>query len=279
MPPNASREQVSTHSRSKAAALSLPCFLLAGQCFNSQPLEGGCVNGGLSLPGFSVSTHSRSKAAAAKIGDKMFGRRFQLTAARRRLHDGHLDVVDVHRFQLTAARRRLRVIPSEVKMQVNVSTHSRSKAAAWGFAGRKQRVDVSTHSRSKAAASSKEVNDNLFAVSTHSRSKAAAKARNFHKAGLWFQLTAARRRLQEKSKLSSALQTFQLTAARRRLRKSLIPLALHSLFQLTAARRRLLSASKSAKNQLITNILSLTHSDVKEFGKYSARFCAIQSYK
>ena len=82
----------------------------------------------------------------------MFGRRFQLTAARRRLHDGHLDVVDVHRFQLTAARRRLRVIPSEVKMQVNVSTHSRSKAAAWGFAGRKQRVDVSTHSRSKAAA-------------------------------------------------------------------------------------------------------------------------------
>ena len=50
-------------------------------------------------------------------------------------------------------------------------------------------------------------------------------------------------------------------------------------FQLTAAQRRLLSASKSAKNQLITNILSLTHSDVKEFGKYSARFCAIQSYK
>ena len=43
--------------------------------------------------------------------------------------------------------------------------------------------------------------------------------------------------------------------------------------------RRLLSTSKSAKNQLITNILSLTYSDVREFGKYSARFCAIQPYK
>ena len=50
-------------------------------------------------------------------------------------------------------------------------------------------------------------------------------------------------------------------------------------FQLTAARRRLLSTSKSAKNQLITNSLSLTHSDVREFGKYSVRFCAIQPYK
>ena len=104
----------------------------------------------------------------------MFGRRFQLTAARRRLHDGHLDVVDVHRFQLTAARRRLRVIPSEVKMQVNVSTHSRSKAAAWGFAGRKQRVDVSTHSRSKAAALRSLTASLWRKVSTHSRSKAAA---------------------------------------------------------------------------------------------------------
>lgn len=52
-----------------------------------------------------------------------------------------------------------------------------------------------------------------------------------------------------------------------------------SKFQLTAARRRLLSASKSAKDQLITNSLSLTHSDVKEFGKYSARFYAVQPYK
>ena len=55
--------------------------------------------------------------------------------------------------------------------------------------------------------------------------------------------------------------------------------SLNKVFQLTAAQRRLLSTSKSAKNQLITNILSLTYSDVREFGKYSARFCAIQPYK
>ena len=59
-------------------------------------------------------------------------------------------------------------------MQVNVSTHSRSKAAAWGFAGRKQRVDVSTHSRSKAAALTGQLSLLMLAVSTHSRSKAAA---------------------------------------------------------------------------------------------------------
>ena len=72
---------------------------------------------------------------------------------------------------------------------------------------------------------------------------------------------------------------FQLTAARRRLRRCGVKAAALNLFQLTAARRRLLSTSKSAKNQLITNSLSLTHSDVREFGKYSVRFCAIQPYK
>lgn len=44
------------------------------------------------------------------------------------------------------------------------------------------------------------------------------------------------------------------------------------VFQLTAARRRLLSASKSAKNQLITNSLSLTHSDVKELASIAPAF-------
>ena len=72
---------------------------------------------------------------------------------------------------------------------------------------------------------------------------------------------------------------FQLTAARRRLHWNDKFSTIVITFQLTAARRRLLSTSKSAKNQLITNILSLTYSDVREFGKYSARFCAIQPYK
>ena len=96
-------------------------------------------------------------------------------------------------------------------------------------------VEVSTHSRPKAAAWIQTDESPAFHVSTHSRPKAAAPAH---------------------------------------MRRSI-----YKKFQLTAARRRLLSASKSAKNQLITNSLSLTHSDVKEFGKYSARFCAIQPYK
>ena len=56
---------VSTHSRSKAAAFR-PCPLgSVRQCFNSQPLEGGCAfcTFWIRLSTL-VSTHSRSKAAA-----------------------------------------------------------------------------------------------------------------------------------------------------------------------------------------------------------------------
>ena len=54
-----------------------------------------------------------------------------------------------------------------------------------------------------------------------------------------FQLTAARRRLADKSLGSFAINTFQLTAARRRLEFWLIYLGVVAAFQLTAARRRM----------------------------------------
>ena len=79
------------------------------RCFNSQPPEGGC---GSTMP--LPSTCSR----------------FQLTAARRRLHKSITTLSTTAMFQLTAARRRLRVSCVCDESEVLVSTHSRPKAAA-----------------------------------------------------------------------------------------------------------------------------------------------------
>ena len=143
-----------------------------------------------------VSTHSRSKAAANRPGNRrVYPPEFQLTAARRRLPrqldpppplDGRFNSqpleggcargqgrLKVRQFQLTAARRRLQWHTGNIIRSGNVSTHSRSKAAA--RAGRFQ--------------------PDQRRVSTHSRSKAAAIGLDFAKTGSKFQLTAARRRL------------------------------------------------------------------------------------
>ena len=76
-----------------------------------------------------------------------------------------------------------------------VSTHSRPKAAGklckdWLF-----NLYVSTHSRPKAAGHPMRRVENHQLVSTHSRPKAAGWAIAAPAALLWFQLTAARRRL------------------------------------------------------------------------------------
>ena len=76
-----------------------------------------------------------------------------------------------------------------------VSTHSRPKAAGklckdWLF-----NLYVSTHSRPKAAGHQMRRVENHQLVSTHSRPKAAGWAIAAPAALLWFQLTAARRRL------------------------------------------------------------------------------------
>ena len=54
--------QVSTHSRLKAAGLQL-LVVLCVLCFNTQPPEGGWLDLGIPMPTFRVSTHSRLKAA------------------------------------------------------------------------------------------------------------------------------------------------------------------------------------------------------------------------
>ena len=54
-------------------------------------------------------------------------------------------------------------------------------------------------------------------VSTHSRAKAAGTNSIFNVWVVWFQLTAARRRLVKPQKALPLLLVFQLTAARRRL--------------------------------------------------------------
>ena len=100
-----------------------------------------------------VSTHSRPKAAAWRREQALIPMLFQLTAARRRLlpsirvptqrrcfnsqpPEGGCVISAAlmrisHQFQLTAARRRLHSVIVEDDPARPVSTHSRSKAAAF----------------------------------------------------------------------------------------------------------------------------------------------------
>ena len=129
------------------------------------------------------------------------GMRFQLTAARRRLHQPALwqapSLVSTHSRPKAAAA--LELIPPEPG---GVSTHSRPKAAAQRQIGNKIQQKVSTHSRPKAAALvlmflfqvgasfnsqppeggciSIQLNAHLREVSTHSRPKAAAPVASTH---------------------------------------------------------------------------------------------------
>ena len=99
---------------------------------------------------------------------------FQLTAARRRLAFMTITICAQNLFQLTAARRRLGAAARGVPPYIQVSTHSRPKAA--GIL------------EEKGGAGS--------LVSTHSRPKAAGFcAMRGHRCIRVFQLTAARRRL------------------------------------------------------------------------------------
>ena len=120
--------------------------------FNTQPPEGGW--------GITRTTFQMFK-------------RFQHTAARRRL--GHLlRFIRVFiLFQHTAARRRLEMTSLTAERAVFVSTHSRPKAAGVGNILSIQLIIVSTHSRPKAAGCRNPAIRPSLAVSTHSRPKAA----------------------------------------------------------------------------------------------------------
>ena len=143
---------VSTHSRPKAAGGSA-FFCHRQYCrFNTQPPEGGWAIIKYLISLGIVSTHSRPKAAGfppfsiALITDvsthsrpKAAGRRKTQCKAGKR-------------FQHTAARRRLVVINQADSRVLLVSTHSRPKAAGRYFRFMQDtQPRVSTHSRPKAA--------------------------------------------------------------------------------------------------------------------------------
>ena len=165
-------------------------------------------------------------------------------------------------FQLTAARRRLVYAGFSNAAGHDVSTHSRPKAAGPKRLRRRSGGMVSTHSRPKAAGGSDSELGGSDSVSTHSRPKAAGanawpaysdqivSTHSRPKAAgyithlltqmlVWFQLTAARRRLVGGLFTPISKTVFQLTAARRRLVPQHTLGGAFLAFQLTAARRRL----------------------------------------
>ena len=124
-----------------------------------------------------VSTHSRPKAAGPSERPGCLYTGFQLTAARRRLVKTAIKLIGAPMFQLTAARRRLDKKGGGFMSQFLVSTHSRPKAAGYISRSAASGHIVSTHSRPKAAGSLALLLGCIWAT---------------------FQLTAARRRLDDK---------------------------------------------------------------------------------
>ena len=275
-PRRASR--VSTHSRPKAAGCAVvvidDCAVgfqhtaarrrletrnrrrsLADYCFNTQPPEGGWDVALLELVEAAVSTHSRPKAAGHLFGDwRNFKRRFQHTAARRRL------VKRADHLRLCRA----------------VSTHSRPKAAGWLTSKTTPTPSFQHTAARRRLAIPPSIRDGLRQVSTHSRPKAAGIRHSLKlERGCKFQHTAARRRLvaammifnfkdgsfntqppeggwQNWNTLYNLIQSFQHTAARRRLAILNKPVSsARCWFQHTAARRRLVFKATSYKCRLM----------------------------
>ena len=107
---------------------------------------------------------------------------FQHTAARRRLAAFLIGLAVGLMFQHTAARRRLGRHIYLYSFRSRVSTHSRPKAAGFGFNTQLPTAIVSTHSRPKAAGLSVNRKVAYQAVSTHSRPKAAGPEYKFGQA-------------------------------------------------------------------------------------------------
>ena len=99
---------VSTHSRPKAAGLQDKTARIGGNGFNTQPPEGGWQTAIDAQIGQAVSTHSRPKAAGRIFWPVTnCPKKFQHTAARRRLELIRYRPRPKRLFQHTAARRRL----------------------------------------------------------------------------------------------------------------------------------------------------------------------------
>ena len=163
--------------------------------FNTQPPEGGWLNGLARTLSNAVFQHTAARRRlAGKMQEVGNVGRFQHTAARRRLGVCLIFGAVARLFQHTAARRRLvgrlgregggtcfNTQPPEGgwacsvlrPARINVSTHSRPKAAG-GMLGKIGRFGmVSTHSRPKAAGRLNSNKGGALPVSTHSRPKAA----------------------------------------------------------------------------------------------------------
>ena len=178
-------------------------------CFNSQPPEGGCEPSARTL-------RMRCK--------------FQLTAARRRLHfhplpRGFRALVSTHRRPKAAAPRPYSVLPS-----VHRFNSQPPEGGCW--TGQTNVVGLPASFQLTAA---RRRLHGIKAVAILSCS---------------FQLTAARRRLLFYYSFPVRYGQFQLTAARRRLRPKRAGGWWEKWFQLTAARRRLLcnSVARSAND-------------------------------
>ena len=129
--------------------------------FNTQPPEGGCGPAGYR---------------------RMTPRQFQHTAARRRLRPRSAPhCTPAPRFNTQPPEGGCHGVFDMTIIEINVSTHSRPKAAAAAPRYPVADANVSTHSRPKAAAQSKRRMPPSSSVSTHSRPKAAAvSARQFN---------------------------------------------------------------------------------------------------
>ena len=121
---------VSTHSRPKAAGRYLENQRQKRNGFNTQPPEGGWAYGEI-IPERTVSfQHTAARRRLVRtIAKKINEKEFQHTAARRRLGWKKIMAGQEIRFQHTAARRRLGFEQGVGLRAVQVSTHSRPKAA------------------------------------------------------------------------------------------------------------------------------------------------------
>ena len=190
----------------------------------------------------SVSTHSRPKAAGLYNFHYISRLRwFQHTAARRRLEQIYQYRPCLELFQHTAARRRL-VVDFGISSLCFRSFNTQPPEGGWQMRLSPKcgcsRFNTQPPEGGWMHCSHKHPSQPY--VSTHSRPKAAGRL-NKIQAGfcVWFQHTAARRRLASKVCVDLDNALFQHTAARRRLVRTAFQQVLTDWFQHTAARRRL----------------------------------------
>ena len=169
------RFNVSTHSRPKAAgSAALFAAPVSAVSTHSRPKAAGYVPHHPYQTGIGFNTQP-PEGGWRKCGHTMNGWfRFQHTAARRRL--AKLRRLDCQTLQVSTHSRpkAAGLVLASFALQKWVSTHSRPKAAgSTQYTAPSQNPNVSTHSRPKAAGTAQVQKRTEKIVSTHSRPKAA----------------------------------------------------------------------------------------------------------